>query len=332
MEQCKTLPEKKLRQWHPAFYAGTQIEFQEEATNLIFENEHQLGTKPMEIDILIIKKESGKPIQKNIGKIFRKYNVVEYKSPSDYMSIDDFYKVYGYACFYKADSNIVDDISIKEMTISLVCEGYPRKLIEHLEHVRGFLIKKEETGIYYVYGDIMPIQIITTKYLSPEKNLWLRSLTDSLADKAIVQKLIKEYEKNRENTLYSSMMNVIVQANEAEFVEVKENMCEALKALMQDEIDAAVEEGIRKGIEEAVEKAVEEAVEKAVEEAVEKAVEEAVEERAESQRKQMNALNLKLIELGRIEDVVKAAKDDAYQRKLLAEFNIDAAGITNLQK
>ncbi len=145
-----------------------------------------------------------------------------------------------------------------------------------------------------------------------------------MADKAIVQKLIKEYEKNRENTLYSSMMNVIVQANEAEFVEVKENMCEALKALMQDEIDAAVEEGIRKGIEEAVEKA--------VEEAVEKAVEEAVEERAESQRKQMNALNLKLIELGRIEDVVKAAKDDAYQRKLLAEFNIDAAGITNLQK
>ena len=141
-------------------------------------------------------------------------------------------------------------------------------------------------------------------------------MTDSLADKAIVQKLIKEYEKNRENTLYSSMMNVIVQANEAEFVEVKENMCEALKALMQDEIDAAVEEGIRKGIEEAVEKA----------------VEEAVEERAESQRKQMNALNLKLIELGRIEDVVKAAKDDAYQRKLLAEFNIDAAGITNLQK
>lgn len=153
-----------------------------------------------------------------------------------------------------------------------------------------------------------------------------------MADKAIVQKLIKEYEKNRENTLYSSMMNVIVQANEAEFVEVKENMCEALKALMQDEIDAAVEEGIRKGIEEAVEKAVEEAVEKAVEEAVEKAVEEAVEEKAESQRKQMNALNLKLIELGRIEDVVKAAKDDAYQRKLLAEFNIDAAGITNLQK
>ena len=45
-------------QWHPAFYAGVQIELCEEADQLIFENEHQLGTKPKEIDVLIIKKQS----------------------------------------------------------------------------------------------------------------------------------------------------------------------------------------------------------------------------------------------------------------------------------
>ena len=44
-----------MRQWHPAFYAGAQIELQDDADNLIFENEHQLGTKPKEIDVLIIK-------------------------------------------------------------------------------------------------------------------------------------------------------------------------------------------------------------------------------------------------------------------------------------
>ena len=44
-------------QWHPAFYAGLQIELKDEADNLIFENEHQLGTKPKEIDILVIKKQ-----------------------------------------------------------------------------------------------------------------------------------------------------------------------------------------------------------------------------------------------------------------------------------
>lgn len=30
--------------WHPAFFAGIQIEFEEEAHKLTFENEHQLGT------------------------------------------------------------------------------------------------------------------------------------------------------------------------------------------------------------------------------------------------------------------------------------------------
>ena len=92
--------EKKTRgklPWHPAFYAGIQIEFEKEAEKLTFENEHQLGTDPMRIDVLIIKKRLGEQIQKNIGRIFREYNIVEYKSPEQYLSIDAFYKVLGYA-------------------------------------------------------------------------------------------------------------------------------------------------------------------------------------------------------------------------------------------
>ena len=64
-----------MLQWHPAFYAGIQIELEAEAENLSFENEHQLGTKPKEIDILIIKKDREIPIRKNIGRIFRKHNI-----------------------------------------------------------------------------------------------------------------------------------------------------------------------------------------------------------------------------------------------------------------
>lgn len=67
----------EVLQWHPAFYAGIQIELEEEAANLIFENEHQLSKKPLEIDVLIIKKDRNVPIRKNIGRIFRKYNIVE---------------------------------------------------------------------------------------------------------------------------------------------------------------------------------------------------------------------------------------------------------------
>ena len=65
--------ENKLLQWHPAFYAGLQIEFAEEAEKLIFENEHQLSKKPLEIDVLVIKKKAEEQIQKNIGRINHNY-------------------------------------------------------------------------------------------------------------------------------------------------------------------------------------------------------------------------------------------------------------------
>lgn len=50
------MEKKEVLQWHPAFFAGIQIELEEEREYLSFENEHQLGTKPKEIDVLIIKK------------------------------------------------------------------------------------------------------------------------------------------------------------------------------------------------------------------------------------------------------------------------------------
>ena len=87
-QKRKQLPEKqqpadgKLLQWHPAFYADLQIEFREEKEKLKFEREYLLSSKPMAIDVLIIKKKDAEPIHKNIGKIFRKYNIIEYKSSS----------------------------------------------------------------------------------------------------------------------------------------------------------------------------------------------------------------------------------------------------------
>ena len=234
-------------QWHPAFYADIQIELEAEADLLIFENEHQLGTKPKEIDVLIVKKEQEVPVRKNIGRIFRKYNIVEYKSPTDYLSIDDFYKVYGYACFYKADTSREDSIKIQDITITFVCHRYPRSLMRHLKEERGYQITGVEDGIYYIIGDKIPIQLILTKELSENHNLWLKNLTDNLEDPEMVNRLIEQYAKHKENSLYKSVMNLIVRANQEKFKEVKA-MCEALEELMKDELEAKKVEGITETI------------------------------------------------------------------------------------
>ena len=226
-------------QWHPAFFAGIQIELGDEAEYFSFEAEHQLGTKPMAIDVLI-KKEKERLIRKNIGRIFRTYNVVEYKSPTDYLSVDDFYKVYGYACFYKSDVSNVDSISIEDLTITFVSTNYPRKLIRHLREIRKYQIHKVEKGIYYVYGDQILIQILVTSQLDPSENLWLRSLTNNLHERQMTSKLIDEYRKHEKNILYQSMMDVIVRANMEEEFEVERGKARS----------EGMEEGIKEGMKE----------------------------------------------------------------------------------
>ena len=237
MSEQKT--EKKYFQWHSAFYAGIQIELEEEADCLIFENEHQLSTKPMGIDVLIIKKNSKIQIHKNIGRIFRTHNIMEYKSPDDYLSIDDFYKVYGYCCFYKSDTPQMDMIKAEELTISFVCSKYPRKLISHLQKIRHYKVKCVEKGIYQVSGDFFPIQIIVATQLGKNENLWLKSLADKIKETSLVEELLESYKGNSKNPLYKSVMNIIVRANKEKFEEVKD-MCEALEELMADKIEERV--------------------------------------------------------------------------------------------
>ncbi len=213
----------------------------EEADKLIFENEHTLSTKPMLIDVLVIKKNTEEKIHKNIGRIFRKHNIIEYKSPTDYLSIDDFYKVYGYTCFYKSSATKQDSISAEELTITFVCKKYPKRFVEHLKEIQKLKIVSVQDGIYYIVGNVFLMQLIVTSELSADYNLWLNSLTNDLKGYDIIDKISSEYSKHEREEIYKSVMDVIVRANENEFREAN-NMCEALHELWKDDIDKAAEQ------------------------------------------------------------------------------------------
>ena len=230
----------KNLQWHPAFFAGIQIELEEEREKLIFENEHQLSTKPMEIDVLVIKKHSDVQIQKNIGRIFRGHNIVEYKSPEDSFSINDFYKVYGYACFYKSDTETVDAIRADDITITFVVKQFPREMLKKLQRTRNLQVVKFDEGIYHISGDIFPIQIIHTAMLSKENNFWLRNLTNDLKAKEDAQNLLDRYNERQQENLYQSVMDVIVKANIELFEEV-DDMCDALMEIVKPKVEAKVQ-------------------------------------------------------------------------------------------
>lgn len=111
-------------QWHPAFAAVLRIELADEMKNLDIKDEYMLSKKPMQIDVLVVKKEKKEPLKKNIGRIFRTYNIIEYKAPDDYVSVNDFYKVLGYTCFYQSDTGRVMEIDPDEITITFVCSHF----------------------------------------------------------------------------------------------------------------------------------------------------------------------------------------------------------------
>ena len=88
-------------QWHPGFCGAFRREFRKYREYLRFEEELPLTKGPLFVDMLVVEILQPVPMENELGKIFRKYNICEYKGPDDALTIDDYYKTLAYACLYK---------------------------------------------------------------------------------------------------------------------------------------------------------------------------------------------------------------------------------------
>jgi len=218
-KETKKTSEEEGIPWHTAFFEAIQMELDEYSRDLQFTSEFPLNTRPLKIDVVIIKKSRDVVIEKNIATIFRKENIVEYKSPDDYVSVGDFYKVYGYACLY----SVLNKADIKDMTLTFVESRYPRELLAHLREVRGYSVEEKQPGIYIVSGDILPVQIIDNRKLSSEENIWLKDLDKKLepAEKRQIAAEIKKLGKDKAARI-KAYLYVIQRANLMSLREVGE--------------------------------------------------------------------------------------------------------------
>ena len=237
---------KKTLHWHPAFQAALQVELAEDRPYLRFVEEYNLSKKPLRMDTLVIKLEPGHVIKKSIGKLFRQHNIVEYKSPEDYISINDFYKVIGYVCIYQSDTEKVMEILPEELTVTFVCSHYPMALIDHLKKNYGILLREVFEGIYYMDGLMFPMQVLVTDQLSKEDYIWLSRLRKDLEIKSDIEPLALVYKGKEKDPLYQAVMDLIIRANQEQYEEGKK-MCEALRELFADELVECKEKGMEQG-------------------------------------------------------------------------------------
>ncbi|MDR0642231.1 MAG: hypothetical protein LBG07_07215 [Treponema sp.] len=170
-----TSPRQKPITWHTAFRDGIQLTFFPYRHLLQFVFEYPLNTEPLRIDAVIIKKQPGAVIENPLGALFRNVNIIEYKSPGDYLSVEDYHKTGAYARLY----SVLNRVESGDMTISFVGEGYPRKMLNYVKGKYGYKVEERGAGIYYVEGDICGVQVIETKRLGGGGE-WLRDLRGGL--------------------------------------------------------------------------------------------------------------------------------------------------------
>ena len=150
--------------WHPGFCAAIDYELRDYRSELTYTEEYPLSSQPLRPDLLIIKKDPETVIDNDIGRIFKTHNIIEFKNPTDSLSIDDFAKFMGYAWLYKSLCSVTDGIPLKEITVTMLRAVKPVKLLKMLAD--EYNVESYVPGIYQVRGFTFPCQIIVTQELA----------------------------------------------------------------------------------------------------------------------------------------------------------------------
>jgi len=200
------------------------MELRDYSDILDFLEEEKLAANSLSVDIIVRKKTPEAIIGKNIARIFRAFNIVEYKSPADTFTVKDFYKVHSYTTLFVSSRR---NAEIGGVTMSLVSAGRPRKLLEYLDGI--YKVSRPEAGIYQVEGDIFPVQIIVTRELDEGENFILNALNRNIGAEKL-KKVLLMNDLNKD--LLNGYVKVILKENARALEEMKMMTDEELENLI----------------------------------------------------------------------------------------------------
>jgi hypothetical protein len=218
-------PGVKRNEWHPAFVESMKTHFFVYGDQLAYTAERNLTSKPLQMDLLIIKKQADLVIDKSIGRYFRGYNVLEYKRPDDYVSIVNFQKVCAYAWLYASLENLLE----RDITITFVQTSHPRKLLKHLRDELHCTLKEPSEGIYVTELSNMLLQIVEVPKLDDHDSFWVKNLSNEL-DAQTFEQILNEcgpYELD-------AYLYVLIRANPDILKEVNQTMPTTLEQVLKE--------------------------------------------------------------------------------------------------
>jgi hypothetical protein len=251
-------------QWHPGCSGAIELELRKDRAHLSFEREHLVNSKPIQMDMLIIKKAKGVVTENTIGKIFRGHNIIEFKSPNDELNYDTYIKGIGYACIYKANERHVDEISMDDITLTFLRSRRPGKLLKQLSE-KEYTITEPYVGIYYIQKDTYLVtQIIVTEELDAGEHVWLRALTDRLREEDARRLAFATRDLSLKGDVDNAdaVIQVSMKANKDIFERMREDkiVCEALREFFQPEIEQQIKEANESGIQQGMQQGIQQGI------------------------------------------------------------------------
>lgn len=125
----------------------------------------KLQEKALEPDYLIIHQGWPEPTDHPMAQCFRRYNLVEYKSPKVYVHVNEYNKGLVYTRLHQIYENS-EDFLLKESSITFICSLWPQRMVEQLEMMgRRIVHNTPIPGIFQVEGEVCPCQIVVLNLL-----------------------------------------------------------------------------------------------------------------------------------------------------------------------
>jgi hypothetical protein len=247
MEHAVKTKRRGQTKFHGATYGLMTCDLLDYQKNgeIVFTHEHQLSKGSLRIDT-VIKKTPDAKMAKTVYKIFREYNIVEYKSPaSPPLTVGDFNKtVHSYAGTYSWQ----EKVDLTDMTATIVCHQKPTELLETLKEKFHYKVLRKYSGIYYItYKGVPPaktlaVQIIVVPEL-PDSYAPLKALGANEDDEELVIKALKTIVQDEELlSLLSDWFDIMSEKHYSTFYKEVKTMNGIKKFLKLAEKDGELDE------------------------------------------------------------------------------------------
>ncbi|WP_338824197.1 hypothetical protein MHOCP_23190 [Moorella humiferrea] len=152
------------KQWHPVFVTALREALADAPPDQVeIQAEVALSSRPLDVDVIVAHP---------VARVFRKFNLFEFKSPIDYLEANDFDKGLTLARLYKVIEH-PEALLLDDFTLTLVSSSHPRAMMEML-NARKLKIQADVpvAGIYQVKGEMFVVQVVVINELDDPEILY----------------------------------------------------------------------------------------------------------------------------------------------------------------